>query len=63
MASPKQTFEIELGTDQMAFIRSMKDKYEIVDESKTLRAVIDYLIGTRSVHDDVFGKRRCYRCD
>ncbi|MBC8279883.1 MAG: hypothetical protein H8E48_03760 [Chloroflexi bacterium] len=63
MASPKQTFEIELGTDQMAFIRSMKDKYEIVDESKTLRAVIDYLIGTRSVHDEVFGKRRCYRCD
>ncbi len=63
MASPKQTFEIELGTDQMAFIRSMKDKYEIVDDSKTLRAVIDYLIGTRSVHDEVFGKRRCYRCD
>ena len=63
MANPKKTFEIELGTDQMAFIRSMKDKYEIVDESKTLRAVIDYLIGTRSVHDEVFGKRRCYRCD
>jgi len=63
MATPKQTFEIELGTDQMAFIRSMKDKYEIVDESKTLRAIIDYLIGTRSVHDEVFGKRRCYRCD
>ena len=43
MASTKKTFEIELGTDQMAFIRSMKDKYEIVDESKTFRAVVDYL--------------------
>ncbi len=63
MASPKQTFEIELGTDQIAFIRSMKDKYEIVDEGKTLRAVIDYLIVTKNVHDDVFGKRRCFRCD
>ena len=63
MANPKQTFEVELGTDQMAFIRSMKDKYQIVDEGKTLRAVIDYLIVTKNVHDDVFGKRRCFRCD
>ena len=63
MASTKQAYEIELGTDQMAFIRSMKDKYEIVDEGKTLRAVIDYLIVTKDVHDEVFGKRRCFRCD
>ena len=63
MANPKQTFEVELGTDQMAFIRSMKDKYGIVDESKTLRAVIDYLIGAKGVRDEVFEKRRCYRCD
>ena len=63
MASPKQIFEVELGTDQMAFIRSMKEKYAIVDEGKTLRAVIDYLIVTKGVHDDVFGKRRCFRCD
>ena len=63
MANPKKTFEVELGTDQMAFIRSMKDKYQIVDEGKTLRAVIDYLIVTKNVHDDVFGKRRCFRCD
>ena len=63
MASTKKTFEIELGTDQMSFIRSMKDKYEIVDESKPFRAVVDYLIATRNVHDEVFGKRRCFRCD
>ena len=63
MANPKQTFEVELGTDQMAFIRSMKDKYDIVDESKTLRVVIDYLIGAKGVLDEVFEKRRCYRCD
>ena len=63
MAGPKQVFEIELGADQMAFIRSMKDKYDIVDEGKTLRVVIDYLIGTKNVHDEVFGKRRCFRCE
>ena len=63
MASPKTTFELELGTDQLAFIQSMKDKYEIVDEGKTIRAVIDYLIVSKGVHDEVFEKRRCFRCD
>ena len=63
MAGPKQVFEIELGPDQMAFIRSMKDKYDIVDEGKTLRVVIDYLIGAKNVHDEVFEKRRCFRCE
>ena len=63
MAGPKQVFEFELGTDQMAFIRSMKDKYDIVDDGKTLRVVIDYLIGAKNVHDEVFEKRRCFRCE
>ena len=63
MASVKQNFEVELSTDQIAFIRSMKNKYEIVDEGKTLRALIDYLIVNKGVHDEVFGKRRCFRCD
>ena len=63
MASVKQSFEAELETDQIAFIRSMKNKYEIVDEGKTLRALIDYLIVNKGVHDEVFGKRRCFRCD
>ena len=63
MASIKQKFDGELGIDQIAFIRSMKDKYEIVDEGKALRALIDYLIVNKDVHDEVFGKRRCLRCD
>ena len=63
MASAKQSFEAELETDQIAFIRSMKNKYEIVDEGKTLRALIDYLIVNKGVHDEVFRKRRCFRCD
>ena len=63
MASVKHSFEVELGIDQIAFIRSMKTQYEIVDEGKTLRALIDYLIVNKGVHDEVFGKRRCFRCD
>ncbi len=63
MASAKKTFEVELGTDQLSFIRSMKDNYGIVDEGKTIRAIIDYLIVTKGVHEEIFGKRRCFRCD
>ena len=63
MAGPKQTYEVELNTDQMAFMRSMKEKFDIADESKTFRVVIDYLMTTQNVHGDVFGKNRCLRCE
>ncbi len=63
MAGPKETYEVQLNPDQMAFIRSMKEKYEIADNSKTLRVVIDYLMVTQDVHDAVFGQSRCLRCE
>ena len=63
MAGPNETYEVELKPDQMAFIRSMKEKYEIADDSKTFRVVIDYLITTQNVHDAVFGQSRCLRCE
>lgn len=63
MAGSKQSFDVQLTTDQMAFMRSMREKYDIADESKTFRVVIDYLMVTKNVHDDVFGKSRCFRCD
>ena len=63
MAGPKETYEIQLNPDQMAFIRSMKEKYEIADDSKTIRVVIDYLMVTQNVHADVFGQSRCLRCE
>ena len=63
MASPKQTYDVELTTDQMAFMRSMKEKYQIVDDSKTFRVVIDYLITNQDVYDEVFGKTRCLKCE
>ncbi|MCH8297198.1 MAG: hypothetical protein IIA92_06510 [Chloroflexi bacterium] len=63
MAGPKETYEIQLNPDQMAFIRSMKEKYEIADDSKTFRVAIDYLMVTQNVHDAVFGQSRCLRCE
>lgn len=63
MAGPKETYEVELNADQMAFMRSMQEKFQIADESKTFRVVIDYLMTVRDVHDDIFGQTRCLRCE
>ena len=63
MAGPKETYDVQLNPDQMAFIRSMKEKYQIADDSKTIRVVIDYLMVTQDAHDAVFGQSRCLRCE
>lgn len=63
MAGSKETYEIELNPDQMAFIRQMKDEYRIRSDSKAVRAVIDYLITTPDVRDEVFKEMRCLRCE
>ena len=63
MAGEKEVYEIRLNADQMAFIRSAKDKYNIRDESKTFRVVMDYLITNPGIHDEVFSQSRCLRCE
>ena len=63
MAGPKETYEIELNPDQMAFVRSAKDQFSLADESKTIRIVLDYLITNPDVHASVFSQRRCLRCE
>lgn len=63
MAGEKATFEIELNADQMAFIRLAKEKYDLADESKTIRIVLDYLSTNIDIHDTVFSEVRCLRCE
>ena len=41
----------------------MKEKYEIADNDKTFRVMIDYLMTTQNVHDTVFAQNRCLRCE
>ena len=62
MAGDKQTYEIELNPDQMAFVRSMKEKYNLPDEGKTMRVIMDYLITNTDAHESVFTQVRCLRC-
>lgn len=63
MAGPKQAYEFELNSDQMAFIRTTKEKYGIPDESKVVRILVDYLLTNSGIHEAVFTQTRCLRCD
>jgi hypothetical protein len=47
MAGEKQTIEIDLNPDQIAFIGVMKDEYDIASESKVMRIIMDYLHQTK----------------
>ena len=63
MAGEKETHPIELASGQMFFLTSMKEKYDIPDESKVVRIIVDYVLGNPNGHDTVFGETRCLRCD
>ncbi len=63
MAGPKVAYSIDLDTDQIAFIRSVVAQYDIPDESKAVRIMVDYLMTHRDGNDTVFGETRCPWCE
>jgi hypothetical protein len=54
MAGVKESFEIDLNPDQMAFVRLVREKYRIADEGKVVRIIMDYIITTPAIHDTLF---------
>jgi hypothetical protein len=63
MAGVKESFEIDLNPDHMAFVRNTMEKYDLADEGKALRIIMDYMIVNPGIHDDVFTEVRCLRCE
>ncbi len=63
MAGVKNTFDIELDPDQMAFIQAAKEKYEIASRDKVVRIIMDYILTNPGIHDTVFTEFRCLRCE
>jgi len=63
MAGSNETYELELKPDQMAFIQSAREKYDIPDDSKVVRIILDYLLDSPDIHDTVFTETRCLRCE
>ncbi len=62
MAGDKETYQIDLNPDQMAFVQSAAEKYGLPDADKALRVIMDYLMTNPEVHDAVFSEPRCLRC-
>ena len=44
-------------------INSSKEKYNIADEGKVVRIVMDYILVNPDIHDRVFKDVRCLRCE
>ena len=63
MAGVKQTFDIELNPEMMAFIQAAKEKYEIASPDKVVRIIMDYIETNPGIHDSVFTEFRCLRCE
>ena len=63
MGGVKENFQIDLNSDQMAFVRTTREKYDLADDSKVIRIIMDYIITTASGHDEVFTETRCLRCE
>ncbi|MDA0733984.1 MAG: hypothetical protein O2909_10855 [Chloroflexi bacterium] len=63
MGGVLESFEMELNPDHMQFVRSAQEKYDIGKQDKVMRIIMDYIITTPSVHDEIFTEIRCLRCD
>ena len=63
MSGAKETYEVDLNTDHIGFIRATKDKYKIQDEGKVVRIMMDYLLTNPNLHHTVFAEVRCLRCE
>ena len=63
MGGVKENFQIDLNPDQMEFVRATREKYDLADDSKVMRVIMDYIITTSSGHDEIFTEVRCLRCE
>ena len=63
MSKNKETYQITLETEHMAFIQEVKERYDIADEDKVMRIVMDYVMTSPDLHATIFTQIRCLRCD
>ena len=62
MAGAKDAYQIDLGAEQIAFLRSTQEQYNIPDESKVVRIMVDYLLSNPDIQATVFDETRCLWC-
>ena len=62
MAGEKISVTFEINADALQMLEKITDKYELPDNSKTLRCLLDFVLEKESNWDGIFKKIRCVRC-
>ena len=62
MAGAKDAYQIDLSAEQIAFLWSAQEQYNIPDESKVVRIMVDYLLSNPDIQATVFDETRCLWC-
>lgn len=62
MAGPNTQYTVDLKERQYEFLQQMVEKYNLPDESKALRCLLDYATENPEVQDDIFETVRCLGC-
>ena len=61
MGGIKVEHAYELNDDHPTWLKEMADKYDLEDENKALRIILDYVMHEAD-HDEVFEEIRCNHC-
>jgi hypothetical protein len=60
--SEKKDTTFEIYSDSEKMLEQIVDKYDLPDQSKALRCLLDYAEEKESEWDDIFATIRCNRC-
>ena len=60
--SEKKDVSFEIYSDSEKMLEQIVDKYDLPDQSKVLRCLLDYVEEKETDWDDLFATVRCNRC-
>tara|TARA_Y100000996_G_C22049670_1_gene448586 strand:+ start:255 stop:443 length:189 start_codon:yes stop_codon:yes gene_type:complete len=60
--SEKKEVSFEIYSDSEKMLEQIVEKYDLPDQSKVLRCLLDYVEEKESDWDDMFATIRCNRC-
>ena len=60
--SEKKDVSFEIYSDSEKMLEQIVDKYDLPDQSKVLRCLLDYVEEKETDWDDMFATIRCNRC-
>ncbi|MHC5022899.1 MAG: hypothetical protein ACYTGG_03150 [Planctomycetota bacterium] len=62
MSTPNEPFTVELKPRHIEYLQQIADTYDLPDEWKALRALIDFAISSPDDEHHIFGEIRCLDC-